>query len=259
MTHKLFGYPGGKWQLKNVIASAFPPHTTYVDVFGGSASILLAKEKSKGEVFNDKNREIVNFFRVVKHRPAELAERSHHWIHSRTLFDELRNQTVPFDEVERAFRFWVLLQDSYGSMGLTLGTKREGIQSVTHARNHLNEVSLRLKDVHIECLDFRECIKRYDSQKTFFYLDPPYRNTRGGYTNYDLLSDDDWKDLKYLLSAIKGKFLLSSNVDPFVIDLFKGYEKRTLNVRVSLPNQAKSRQRKEVLLTNYDAQLVNGK
>ena len=259
MTHKLFGYPGGKWQLKNVIVSAFPAHRTYVDAFGGSASILLAKEKSNGEVFNDNNQEIVNFFRVVKHRPADLAERSRHWIHSRTLFDELRDQTVPFDEVERAFRFWVLLQDSYGSMGLTMGTKREGIQSVTHARNYLNEVSLRLKDVHIECLDFRECIKRYDSQKTFFYLDPPYRNTRGGYTNYDLLSDDDWTDLKYLLSTIKGKFLLSSNTDPFVIDLFKGYEKRTLNVRVSLPNREKGKQRKELLISNYDAQLVNGK
>ena len=240
MTHKLFGYPGGKWQLKNVIVSFFPVHHTYVDVFGGSASILLAKEKSNGEVFNDKNREIVNFFRVVKHRPTELVECSRHWIHSRTLFDELRNQTVPFDEVERAFRFWVLLKDSYGSMGLTLGTKREGIQSVMHARDYLDEVALRLRDVHIECLDFRECINCYHSQKSFFYLDPPYRNTRGGYTNYDLLSDDDWKDLKHLLSEIKGIFLLSSNTDPFIIDLFKGYEKRALNVCVSLPNQAKS-------------------
>jgi DNA adenine methylase len=259
MTHKLFGYPGGKWQLKNVIVSAFPHHITYVDAFGGSASILLAKEKSDGEVFNDKNREIVNFFRVVKHRPAELVERSRHWIHSRTLFDELRDMSIPFDEVERAFRFWVLLQDSYGSMGLTLGIKRKGIQSVTHARDYLDEVALRLRDVHIECLDFRECIKRYDSQKTFFYLDPPYRNTRGGYTNYDLLSDDDWRDLRHILSAIKGKFLLSSNTDPFVIDLFKEYEKRTLNVRVSLPNHAKGKQRKEMLINNYDAQLVNGK
>lgn len=44
--HKLFGYPGGKWPVKNLIVSSFPEHKTYVDVFGGSAAILLTKSPS---------------------------------------------------------------------------------------------------------------------------------------------------------------------------------------------------------------------
>ena len=74
--NKLFGYPGGKWPIRKVVISAFPPHKTYVDVFGGSAALIIAKEKSDGEVYNDKSEELANFFRVVKHRPAELAERA---------------------------------------------------------------------------------------------------------------------------------------------------------------------------------------
>lgn len=51
--HKLFAYPGGKWPIRNQIVGAFPKHKTYVDVFGGSAAILLTKEPSRGEMFNE--------------------------------------------------------------------------------------------------------------------------------------------------------------------------------------------------------------
>ena len=44
--NKLFAYPGGKWPIRHLVVSAFPGHKTYVDVFGGSAAILLTKEPS---------------------------------------------------------------------------------------------------------------------------------------------------------------------------------------------------------------------
>lgn len=178
--HKLFGYPGGKWPVRHMVVSVFPEHKTYVDVFGGSAAILLTKEKSPGEVFNDKNEQLVNFFRVVKHRPAELAERARLWLHSRTLWDRLKNDQTPFDEVENAIRFWIRLVDSFGGMGKNYGMTREGIRSVTRAKAYLDEVAARLSDVHIECLSFEKVINFYGGPETFLYCDPPYRGTRGG-------------------------------------------------------------------------------
>ena len=44
----------------------------YIEIFGGSGAVLLGKEPSKFEVYNDIEGELVNFFRVVKNRPAEL-------------------------------------------------------------------------------------------------------------------------------------------------------------------------------------------
>lgn len=248
---KLFAYPGGKWPIRNTVISCFPEHETYVDVFGGAASILIAKTPSRGEVFNDKNEQIVNFFRVVKHRPAELAERSRHWIHSRSLWDEVRSSEPPSDELERAFRFWVLLADSFGAMGKTFGTARRGIHSVTHARMHLDLVARRLQGVHVECMDFTRCVKMYDSPTAFFYCDPPYRGTQGGSTNYDQLTDDQWRQMLGLLSNIEGKFLISSNDDPFVLKLFEKYNIRRIEAPVTLARKKNIEARREVLIGSY--------
>jgi DNA adenine methylase len=249
--NKLFAYPGGKWPIRTLIVSCFPKHETFVDVFGGSASILITKEPSRGEIFNDKNEEIVNFFRVVKHRPAELAERAKHWIHSRVLWMDQRAMAVPKDEVERAFRFWVITADSFGAIGGTFGTARSGMHSVTHARAYLDEVSKRLRDVHIENLDFRKCIKMYDGPSTFFYLDPPYRGTHGGDNHYDSLDDKEWSEMAEMLGNLRGKFLLSHTNDPFVLQLFKGYFIKHIQVRVTLSKSQSRHPREEILISNY--------
>lgn len=249
--NKLFAYPGGKWPIRHLVVSAFPTHKTYVDVFGGSAAILPTKEKSDGEVFNDKNEMLVNFFRVVKHRPAELAERAKHWIHSRELWNEVISTAQPKDEIERAFLFWTRLQDSFGARGQTFGTAREGIHSVTKSREYIDGVSERLRGVHIECCSFERCIKLYDSPETFFYLDPPYPNTKGGDGNYDVLSLDEWNVMREMLGNIKGKFLLSCNADPFVVELFKKFHIKYIDVRVTLSRKKDVKPRKEILASNY--------
>jgi DNA adenine methylase len=250
--NKLFAYPGGKWPIRHLVVSAFPEHKTYVDVFGGSAAILLTKERSDGEIFNDKNQMLVNFFRVVKHRPAELAERAKFWIHSREMWNEIRfAQSLPADEVERAFIFWARLQDSFGARGMNFGMCKSGIHSVTGSREYLAEVSQRLKGVHIECCSFEKCIAVYDSPATFLYLDPPYPETTGGKSNYNVLSEDEWTSMRCILENIKGKFLLSCNDNPFVVKLFKGFNLKRINVRVTLAKNNSAEPRREILVSNY--------
>ncbi|HFC10149.1 MAG TPA: DNA adenine methylase, partial [Chloroflexi bacterium] len=66
-------YHGAKWKIAPWIIQHFPPHTTYVEVFGGSAGVLLRKPPAPIEVYNDLDGEVVNFFRVLRERPEELA------------------------------------------------------------------------------------------------------------------------------------------------------------------------------------------
>ncbi len=260
--NKLFGYPGGKWPIRKQIVGSFPTgveEMTYVDVFGGSAALIITKELSKGEVYNDKNEELTNFFRVVKHRPAELAERSRYWIHSRSFWHELRKAGRSPDEIERAFVFWVSLADSFGGRGMNFGTTRQGIRSVTRARMYLDGVAHRFTNVHVENLDFRQIFKMYDSPDAFFYCDHPYPDTKGGNSNYDLLSDLDWNELRDILIGIRGKVLLSANDHKFIRQLFKGasFRIKPIEVRVTLARQNNPAKRKELLISNYDLPRIN--
>jgi len=65
---------GGKQRIAADIIPFFPAHRTYVEVFGGTGAVLLQKEPSPVEVYNDLNGALVNMFRVVRDKPEELDE-----------------------------------------------------------------------------------------------------------------------------------------------------------------------------------------
>lgn len=57
---------GGKYYMKDTIISLFPEHTTYIEGFGGAAHILLQKDRSKIDVYNDINDGLYTFFKLLR-------------------------------------------------------------------------------------------------------------------------------------------------------------------------------------------------
>ncbi len=114
-----FAYYGGKRALASQIISLFPSHDVFVDVFGGSGSIVLNKPPASIDVYNDVNQHIVNFFRVLRDP-----------VMSQKLLDQLRLTPTSRDEyydayhtlksnvtdpVERARAWFMYVQQSFSS------------------------------------------------------------------------------------------------------------------------------------------------
>ena len=56
--------------------------------------------------------------------------------------------------------------------------------------------------------DFEDCINKWDSEKTYFYCDPPYFKTEDYYINHDF-GIQTHERLANTLKSIQGRFSLS--------------------------------------------------
>lgn len=216
-------YHGGKWRLASWIIAQFPPHSTYVEPFGGGASVLLQKKPVGIEVYNDLDRLVVNFFRVLRERPDELIRAIDLTPFSReehTASEQAYTMETD-DPLELARVFYVRIWQSFGS-----GT-RHNLSGWKYQRNpkvdrsqyrdwnniaHLWDIVDRLKNCYIECDDGMKVIERFDTPDTLFYVDPPYvwssrAEGRRGYAHE--LSDEQHIELSKLLHRVKGMVVLS--------------------------------------------------
>ncbi len=70
-------YPGSKAALRGEIVRYFPPHVTYAEIFGGGASVLLFKNSSPVEYYNDLDGMLADFFRILREDSDELQRLIH--------------------------------------------------------------------------------------------------------------------------------------------------------------------------------------
>src|SRR5262249_53718563 len=66
---------GGKFYLYQRIVQHFSQHHTYVEPFGGAASVLLNKPRTPVEVYNDLDERITRLFRVLRDHGQEFHRR----------------------------------------------------------------------------------------------------------------------------------------------------------------------------------------
>ena len=75
-------YWGGKQQLASKILSLMPPHEKYDEPFFGGGAVFFAKEPVGVEFINDINGEMVNFYKTLKRKFAELKDEVDCTLHS---------------------------------------------------------------------------------------------------------------------------------------------------------------------------------
>ena len=193
-----FGSPGGKSYLAPRIVDMIPPHRTYVEPFAGGAAVFFRKARSEKEVLNDKDSEIAFAFRFLRDMTPEQYERlkKREWTHRESIFRKLR-QSNPTDDGGRFYKFYYLKKASFISGSSSYNHHQDG--TVTGV-DHLWKVRDRLRRSAIHNTDAAGLIRRYDSPRTFFYLDPPYPQRAFVGAKEDYTSED----LAVLLGRVKG-------------------------------------------------------
>jgi DNA adenine methylase len=233
-------YFGGKWQLAPWIIEHMPAHRVYVEPFGGAASVLLRKPRSKIEVYNDLDDEIVGLFRVLQNAVhcRELVRRLKRTPYSRREF-ELAFKSTP-DPVERARRAIIRAYMSFHHSALfnphktTFANARHRkinggskmSEWATYPRT-LVAVCRRLSGVLIEHSDAIDVIRAQDTPDCLFFVDPPYvMSTRDKSVTYrHEMTDARHAELLALLCGIKGRAMVAGYASELYDDMLSGWQR----------------------------------
>lgn len=235
-------YPGSKWSIANWIIDHFPvgyEKMVYLEPFMGSGAVFFNKNPSVVETINDLNDDIINLFRVLRERPAELAQMIELTPYSRAEYDLSFEPCT--DPVEKARRYVVRTTQAIGAKadgkcgwrnhkkpqagGTAL--KWQNVHSqVTPTADRLRGSSGNL--VQIEHMNALRLIQRYDSSDVFMYLDPPYvRSTRRHRSKLYAheMANAEHTELLELISQSKAKIIISGYESELYDTMLAGWQK----------------------------------
>ena len=278
---------GNKSSILHILYAVFPKkYGRFIDVFGGSGSVLLGKpEVHPFEVYNDFDRNLVNLFRCMKDRTMatireigfcnlnsredfiaikkffEYGEFTDEYLSAELQMTELTLPPLEAEEIKetrlritqdydvrRAAMFLKLLRYSYSSSCKSFASQPFDIRKLFGL---IKELEDRMANVVVENQDFETLIKHYDRADSFFYADPPYFSTEDMYEVG--FGWDDHVRLRDTLKNIQGKFLLSYNDCPEIRELYEGFSMFDFSRTHSMAQRYEAgKEFKELLIANYD-------
>lgn len=284
---------GGKGQLLSEIERYYPfgdgKITKYVEPFAGGGAVLfdiLNKYELEAVHINDSNAELINAYCVVRDNIDELIDlltamqneflsmgmddRKAYYIDKRNQFNNLITGG-DFHSVHKAALMIFLNKtcfnalyrvNSKGLFNVPMGTYRN---PTICDEDNLRAVSEKLQDVTILCGDYHNTVDFIDN-KTFVYLDPPYRaiSKTSNFTSYtkDWNGDRSQIALSEFIDDVnsEGALVLMSNSDPKNIDvednffdtLYSSYNIKRVEAKRSINCKADGRGAvKELLISNF--------
>ena len=287
-------WAGGKSQLIEDIINVIPKEfgkniNKYVEPFVGGGAMLfyiLSHYNVKEVHISDVNSELINMYSAIKENaesvieilkryedtylPLPDYERREFYYEKRKDFNLLMETANSANSVLRAALFIFLNRTCFngiyrvnrkGQFNVPMGVYKK--PTICNATN-IMAVSNVLQKVNICCCSY-EKTEIFVDEKTFLYLDPPYRPLKGqdnfkSYTEEDF-NDERQKELAEYVRRISEKgahFVLSNsdpkNVDPednFFDDLYRGYTLKRIMAKRIINRKSSSRGPvMEILVTN---------
>lgn len=259
-----FGWYGGKYSHLEWLLPLLPECEHYCEPYAGSAAVLLNRQPSPVETYNDLDGEVVNFFRVLRDRPAELIKAIGLTPFSKEEFRlAVRPARTRVSDLERARRFFVRARQvrtglaqkaSEGRWANCLLTSRGGMSGVISrwlgSVDGLADVAERLVRVQIENDDAIRVMVRYDSPGTLFYCDPPYpHESRGDSHAYGYeMTDAEHRRLASTVHGLRGRVAVSGYRCQLMDELYGDWKRHDAPAKLC---HSVKKMRQEALWTSY--------
>jgi DNA adenine methylase len=261
-----FGWYGGKYSHLDWLLPLLPQAPHYCEPFAGSAAVLLNRNPSPVETYNDLDGEVVNFFKTLRDNSDELVRLIALTPFSREeYFTAIYGETENISNIERARRFYILARQtrtglaqkaSLGRWANCKNTSRAGMSGVVSrwlgGVEALDLIAERLLRVQIENRPALELISLYDDADTLFYCDPPYlHETRGDANAYAYEMDEaQYREFAEAINNCNGLAAVSGYDHPIMDKLFEK-KKWIKSFEMKKPIHSTKDLRQEVLWTNY--------
>ena len=302
MGKTILSYFGGKSNFSDFIYNKIPKDIdSYIEPFSGSMAIYFGNDfsKVKNIIFNDKNifqanliscakdYEKLNDLIVESLSSGELSQTSNDFrenykkLYSKWIKNDFLD-TKDFDipDFEKAVIYAFLITSSFSGVYPRGGGFSGVIKAKTQKEKDKLKLSTFLKKLNdeyyqkkldgitsINSLDFEEIITKYDDEKAFIYLDPPYFDLNDKRLNWygskkeDMFGRSSHERLADLIKNCKSRWALSyyyfDDLEKwFPKDKFRWEEKKFFRSSAVGGNNAniKKTQDKgvELLIMNYD-------
>jgi DNA adenine methylase len=241
-TKPILRWPGGKTRMLPKLLPLIPEHVCYCEPFAGGLAMLLAKPRSKVEIVNDANGDLIALYRTLQfHLPEMLRQLQFVNSSRRNLYDF--NAQPGLTEIQRATRFLIKNRTSFAGRMTSFAVAKTASGGAALSRASLSELlgkaHDRLDKVVVENLPYERCLQLYDSPESFFFIDPPYLHADTG--AYDGWTEEQMAALASKVRKLKGNWIVTVDDSAFNRDLFKGNRMEAVTTRNgSVNNRLKS-------------------
>lgn len=239
----IFCRTGSKWLMGEDIISYFPPHLIYVEPFFGGGSVFWIKDPSPAEVINDLDKSLIDDYKMIQNAPLTGYNKDLNTITKLKKFYS-KSPTTLQDKITKS-----VVRRCNGFSGIPV--KKNYIYREANPYSKLKNIvdyKSRIADAIILNESYEKVIHDYDTDKTLFYLDPPYEDSgKWAYDNFNI----DYVKMASILKKIKGKFILSINGSPNINKVFKDFKIIQIDKKSYASISVGSLPRIELLIMNF--------
>jgi DNA adenine methylase len=218
----LIPYLGDKSKFSQFILPNIPEHETYCEAFSGMFGLFISSNLSpKTVIYNDVNEYNYILFRFLKSK--DFINQIERISITEELFEMAKEKISVVDNDFTKAIYWLIIltctNNVYDVMNSEFKNEYEYELFKLKYINLFNRINLI---TNIENLDYKDVINKYDSEDSFFYLDPPYYGKEHYYINHNF-NKESHVELSNFIKSIKGKFMISYYQFPLLNDLYKEY------------------------------------